>query len=85
MTLTLTPPGCSVVMENGAQASNIFWQVGSSATITGGCVIGGSILANTTITLDAGATVNGRAMAGAITTSGALTMYTNNVTRPACN
>ena len=84
-TLTLTPPGCSVIMENGAQASNIFWQVGSSATITGGCVIDGSILANTTITLDAGATVNGRAMAGAITTTGALSMSSNNVTRPACN
>jgi hypothetical protein len=84
-TLTLTAPGCSVILENGARASNIFWQVGSSATLAGGCVIDGSILANTTITLAAGATVNGRALAGAITTTGALTMSSNVATRPACN
>ena len=84
-TLTLTAPGCSVILENGARASNIFWQVGSSATLAGGCVINGSILANTTITLAAGATVNGRALAGAITTTGALTMSSNIATRPACN
>jgi hypothetical protein len=83
-TLTLTAPG-SVVLENGAQASNVFWQVGSSATIAGGCVVEGSILANTTITLAAGATVNGRALAGAITATGAVTMSSNLVTRPACN
>ena len=28
-TLTLTTPGCNVILENGAQASNIFWQVGT--------------------------------------------------------
>ena len=84
-TLTLTAPGCSVILENGARASNIFWQVGSSATLAGGCVIDGSILAKTTITLAAGATVNGRALAGAITTTGALTMSSNIATRPACN
>ncbi len=84
-TLTLTAPGCNVVMENGAQASNVFWQVGSSATIAGGCVVEGSILANTTITLAGGATVNGRALAGAITATGAVTMSSNLVTRPACN
>jgi hypothetical protein len=84
-TLTLTAPGCSVMLQNGAQASNIFWQVGSSATIAGGCVVEGSILANTTITLAAGAAVDGRALAGAITTTGALTMSSNNATRPTCN
>jgi hypothetical protein len=84
-TLTLTAPGCSVILENGAQAANIVWQVGSSATIAGGCVVEGSILADTTITLAAAATVNGRALAGAITATGALTMSSNNATRPACN
>ena len=83
-TLTLTAPG-SIVLENGAQASNVFWQVGSSATIAGGCVVEGSILANTTITLAAGAIVNGRALAGAITTTGAVTMSSNIATRPTCN
>jgi hypothetical protein len=84
-TLTLTAPGCNVMLQNGAQASNIFWQVGSSATIAGGCVVEGSILANTTITLASGATVNGRALAGAITTTGAVTMSSNIATRPTCN
>jgi hypothetical protein len=83
-TLTLTAP-CSVVLAGGAQASNVFWQVGSSATIAGGCVVEGSILANTTITLAAGATVNGRALGGAITATGAVTMSSNIATRPACN
>jgi hypothetical protein len=83
-TLTLTTP-CSVVLVGGAQASNVFWQVGTSATIAGGCVVEGSILANTTITLAAGATVNGRALGGAIATTGAVTMSSNNATRPSCN
>jgi Ice-binding-like/Bacterial Ig-like domain len=84
-TLTLTAPGCSVMLENGAQSSNIFWQVGSSATIAGGCVLEGSILADTTITLAADAVVNGRALAGAVTATGALTMSSNIATRPSCN
>jgi hypothetical protein len=84
-TLTLTAPGCNVILKNGAQPSNIFWQVGSSATIAGSCVVEGSILADTTITLADSAIVNGRAMAGAITATGALTMSNNIATRPACN
>jgi hypothetical protein len=84
-TLTLTAPGCNIVLKNGAQPSNIFWQVGSSATIAGGCVVEGSILADTTITLAALATVNGRALAGAITATGAVTMSSNIATRPSCN
>jgi len=84
-TLTLTAPGCNVVLVNGAQASNIFWQVGTSATVAGGCVLEGSVLANTTITLAGGATVSGRALAGAITATGAVTMSANNASRPACN
>ena len=84
-TLTLTAPGCSVILENGAQPSNIFWQVGTSATIAGGCVLEGSMLVNTSISLASGAAVNGRALGSAVAPSGALLMDTNNVTRPACN
>ena len=84
-TLTLTTPSCNVLLENGAQASNVFWQVGSSATIGASCSLEGSVLANTSITLDTSATVNGRALAGAITSSGAVTMDTNPVSRSGCN
>jgi len=84
-TLTLTAPSCSVALINGAQFSNVFWQVGSSATIGAACTIAGNILADTTITLAAGASMEGRALAGAVTASGAVTMSTNNVsTAGAC-
>jgi hypothetical protein len=78
-TLTLTTPTCSVILLNGAQFSNVFWQVGSSATIGGGCDLEGNLLANTSITLVTGATVHGRAMGGAVTASGAVTLDTNTV------
>lgn len=84
-TLTLTTPSCNVELINGAQASHIFWQVGSSATIGVGCVLEGSILADTSIRLAAGATVNGLAAAGAVAASGALTMDSNQASHLACN
>ncbi len=84
-TLTLTSPSCNVVLINGAQASNIFWQVGSSATIGAGCILQGNVLADTSISLVAGATLNGRALAGAVAPSGAVTMDSNQVNTPACN
>jgi hypothetical protein len=83
-TLTLTTPSCNVVLENGAQASNIFWQVGSSATIGAACTLEGNILADTSITVDTDATVNGRLLAGAIATSGAITLDDNTTTLPVC-
>jgi Ice-binding-like len=84
-TLTLTTPNCNVILENGAQAANIFWQVGSSATIGAGCILQGSVLADTSITLVTGATLNGRALAGAVAPSGAVTMDSNMVSLPGCN
>jgi len=84
-TLTLITGSCNVILINGAQAANIFWQVGSSATIGGGCVLEGSILADTSITLNAGARVNDRSLAGAVTATGAQTMDSNKVRLPTCN
>jgi hypothetical protein len=85
-TLTLTAPICDVVLINGAQFSNVFWQVGSSATVGAGCVLDGTILASTSITLTADATVNGAAMGGAVVASGAVTLDTNLVSAAgACN
>lgn len=78
-TLT-TASGSSVVLINGAQACNVFWQVGSSATIGTGSSFVGTIIALTSITLTTGATVSGRALAR----NGAVTMDTNTVSRPSC-
>ncbi len=59
-----------VILANGAQAANIFWGVGSSATIDG--VMQGNILALTSITMNTTASLNGRAQAlnAAVTASG---------------
>jgi hypothetical protein len=85
-TLTLTTPTCNVILANGAQFSNVFWQVGSSATVGAGCALAGNILADTSITLDSGATVRGRALGGAVTSSGVVTLDANSVsTAGACN
>jgi hypothetical protein len=70
----------SVVLAGGASAHNIFWQVGSSATLGTNSTFNGSILALTSVTLTTGATLNGRALAR----NGAVTMDTNMVTVPAC-
>jgi len=67
-TLTMTS-GQQVVLANGANAANIFWQVGSSATIGTTAVIHGNILAAVSVSLLTGATLDGRALAqsGAVT------------------
>jgi hypothetical protein len=66
-------PGLQVILANGAQASNIYWQVGSSATIDTTAVMQGNILALDSVTVNSGATLNGRALAltGGVTAGGA--------------
>ena len=61
-TLT-TASSSSILLLNGAQADNIFWQVGSSATLGTGTAFDGSILADQSITLNTGASLDGRALA----------------------
>jgi hypothetical protein len=67
-TLT-TISGASVVFINGGQDCNVFWQVGSSATLGTTTRFVGNILALESITLNTGATLSGRALAqtGAVT------------------
>ena len=81
-TLT-TSSGFGITLKGGAQPSQIFWQVGSSATIGTGTHFAGNILANTSITLVSGAVLEGRALAGAADLTGAVTMDDNTVVRPA--
>ena len=59
---------------NGAQPSNVFWQVGSSATLGTFTKLVGSILAHTSITVTSGCVIDGRALA----LGAAVTLDTNN-------
>ena len=76
-TLTTTA-GRQVILSGGAQAANIFWQVGSSATIGTTSVFKGNILAYTAITMNTGATLDGRALAR----NGAVALDGNTITVP---
>jgi hypothetical protein len=78
-TLT-TGSSSNVALIGGAQACNVFWQVGSSATLGTGSTFRGNILALTSITATTGATVDGRALAR----NGTVTMDTNTITRAQC-
>jgi hypothetical protein len=69
-----------VNLIGAAQACNVYWQVGSSATIGTGAAFVGNILALTSISMTTGATLQGRALAR----NGAVTLDTNTITRPLC-
>jgi hypothetical protein len=76
---TLTTASSSqVILQNGAQAANIFWQVGSSATLGTGSIFNGTIMALASVTLTTGAALNGRALA----LTGAVTLDTNTIGNP---
>lgn len=74
----VTAASANISLVNGAQASNIFWKVGSSATLGASSNFSGTILAHTSITLGDGVTLDGRVLAGA----GAVTMTNATITRP---
>lgn len=78
-TLT-TAAGAMVTMINGGQNCNVFWQVGSSATLGTSTTFVGNILALTSITLNTTARIFGRALAR----NGAVTLDTNVVNQSSC-
>ncbi|MBK6799504.1 MAG: DUF3494 domain-containing protein [Acidobacteria bacterium] len=75
-----TASNASVQVINAGQNCNVFWQVGSSATLGTSTDFVGNILALTSITLNTTATLSGRALAR----NGAVTMDTNTITASNC-
>lgn len=74
----ITDPGTSIVLAGGALAKNIFWGVGTSATLGTNSVFYGNILAQASITLNTGAKLYGRAL----TQTAAVSLDASTITKP---
>lgn len=70
--------GIQVILAGGARPENIFWQVGTSATLGTTSVFKGTLMADQSITLNTGAVLDGRALASIA----AVTLASNAITRP---
>lgn len=70
-----SPTGGNIILAGGAQAKNVYWQVGSSATIGDYTSFNGNILALTSITMNAFARANGRMLCQ----NGAVTLTSTNI------
>ena len=79
-TLTTAATNSQVILTNGANAHNVFWQVGSSATLGTSTTFAGTIMAQASVSLGTGAILNGRALAR----TGAVTLLSNPVNVPSC-
>lgn len=82
----VTAAGSRVLLTNGAQACNVFWQVGSSATLGAASAFNGTILASTSISVGdgTGADIQGRLLAGTKDITGAVTLISDRINTPAC-
>ena len=69
-----------VVLTNGAQECNVFWQVQGAVTLGAGATFRGTLLANGAVTVGAGADFYGRAF----TTQGDMTLSGNTFYEPTC-
>ena len=79
-TLT-TSSGSQINLINGAQSCNVFWQIGSSATLGTGSTFRGTVIALQDITVTTGVTVEGRVLAR----NGAVTLDTDTIGRSNCS
>jgi hypothetical protein len=76
----ITGSDTTVLLTGGAQACNVFWEVGSSATLGTGTSFVGTIMASASITANTAATIHGRLLAQ----TGAVTLDTNTITTSTC-
>ncbi len=76
----ITGANTSVSLVGGAQACNVFWKVGSSATLGSGTRFVGTIMAADSITANTGATIHGRLLAR----TAAVTLEHNTITNSTC-
>ncbi len=76
----ITGSNTAVELVNGAQACNVFWEVGSSATLGTGTRFVGTVMALATITANTAATIHGRLLAQ----TGAVNLDTNTITNSTC-
>jgi hypothetical protein len=76
----ITGSNTTVSLVGGAQACNVFWQVGSSATLGSGTHFVGTIMASASITANTAATIHGRLLAQ----TAAVTLEDNTITTSTC-
>jgi len=75
--------GGNVMLTNGADAGNVYWQVGSAATIGQYTAFEGTILSFSSISINTGARITGRLLSGAQPSgAGAVSLISNTVTMP---
>jgi len=72
----ITASASNVILVNGAQAANVFWVVGSSATLGTYSNFTGNIMALASITVTTGVAIQGRALAQ----TAAVTLDTDTIT-----
>jgi len=72
---TVGGAGGNILLSGGAQAKNVFWQIGSSGTIGDFTSFKGNILALSSITMNSGATLEGRLLAR----NGAVSLINTNI------
>ena len=73
-----TAAGSQIILIGGAKADNVYWAVGSSATLGANSIFKGNIMAYASITLNTGASLEGRALAQ----TAAVTLNDNTITKP---
>ncbi|HEY9373673.1 ice-binding family protein, partial [Streptomyces sp.] len=75
-----TASGSQIVLQNGAQACNVFWVTNPSATLGSGSTFVGTLMALTAISVNSNVTIDGRVLAR----NAGVTLIDDTITRPLC-